>query len=119
MCFIWSDENFLPHSSFPTHMSTEQVTRRKARKDCKYTAEERKVIDLYKEEFRSETTKAGRVLILRSKILPAIFNYWVQNGTPPKDEDDSRQCARVTFHIICKYALINLTCNADSVIIRT
>ncbi|KAF8814119.1 hypothetical protein BYT27DRAFT_7250340 [Phlegmacium glaucopus] len=67
---------------------------RQHRKDCKYTAEERKVMGPYKESFRTQTTKAGHLQILRTDILPAIFNYWVNNGNTPKDDNDSRLCVK-------------------------
>ncbi|KAF8805955.1 hypothetical protein BYT27DRAFT_7212605 [Phlegmacium glaucopus] len=69
---------------------SQDVNNRRHCKDCKYTAEERKVMEFHKEAFRTQTTKPGRLLILRTKILPDIFNYWEQNGNPPKDEDESR-----------------------------
>ncbi|KAF8812020.1 hypothetical protein BYT27DRAFT_7013364, partial [Phlegmacium glaucopus] len=57
--------------------------------------EERKVMGPYKESFRTQTTKAGHLQILRTDILPAIFNYWVNNGNTPKDDNDSRLCVKV------------------------
>jgi hypothetical protein len=53
---------------------------KKARKDCQYTAEERKVLHKFKEEYRSQVTSDARGHVFRSKILPAIFNYWSNDG---------------------------------------
>ncbi|KAF8800764.1 hypothetical protein BYT27DRAFT_7116722 [Phlegmacium glaucopus] len=60
------------------------VNNRRHRRDCKYTAEERKVMELHKETFRTQTTKPGHLHILRTKILPDIFNYWEGTGNTPK-----------------------------------
>lgn len=55
---------------------------RKARQDCKYTPEEQATIRPYKDEYQSQTTSPGWGHIFRTKILPAIFNYWrIQLGT--------------------------------------
>jgi hypothetical protein len=68
---------------------------RKPRKDSKYSAEERKIIEPYKDAFRSERTVGGRLQILRNNILPAMFNYWERIGNSPKDQDESRLRAKV------------------------
>jgi hypothetical protein len=49
---------------------------RKPRRDCKYTPAERAVMSEFKEEYLLHSTPAARGHIFRSKILPAIFNYW-------------------------------------------
>jgi hypothetical protein len=56
---------------------------RKPRKDCKFTAEERQAFHAHKEEYRNQSSKQDRFQILQSKILPDIFNYWMDNGARP------------------------------------
>ena len=68
---------------------------RKARQACHYTAEERKVFHIFKEEYRSQTTKERRGHILKTKILPNIFNYWTNDGAQPLNEDDARERVKV------------------------
>jgi hypothetical protein len=75
----------------------EDTSRRQIRKDGKYNAEERKVIKPYKEAFTTERRVAGRLQILRNHILPAIFNHWEKVGNRAKDQDESRQRAKVSF----------------------
>ena len=52
---------------------------RKLRKDCRYNAEELISILPYQAEFISSSTHERSVL-LKQKILPAMFNYWLENG---------------------------------------
>ena len=46
----------------------------------RYTDEERAILNGYKDKYISETTPEGRKQLARSTILPAIFNYWSQQG---------------------------------------
>jgi hypothetical protein len=61
------------------------------------SARELKVIEKYKEEYISETTKTGCVFILRNQILPAMFTYWKSIGEAPGEGDDSRSHAKVSL----------------------
>src|SRR5882757_121230 len=62
-CFPSNNSKFI-------HMSTQEA-HRKVRKDCKYDAGERKAITGYKHEYRSQTTRQARVVMLKNLILPA------------------------------------------------
>ena len=42
------------------------------RKESKYTVEEQKVIEPYKDAFRDQQSKAGRLQILKCDILPNV-----------------------------------------------
>lgn len=87
---------FPPHQSPPMPPEPSQTLRlRQYRKGSRYTVEERKIIEPYKVAFRTQDSKAGRVQILRSNILPAIFNYWVSVDKAPKDDEESRARAKV------------------------
>jgi len=72
-----------------------QEAQKKPRKDCKYNAQERKAIEPFKHIYQSQTTRDGRLLILRSQILPAMFNYWVSVGNDTEDHDSRMKRARV------------------------
>jgi hypothetical protein len=74
----------------PTTMLS--VNARQPRKGCSYTPDERKVLNIYKEEYRIQTTSKCRGNIFRTKILPAIFNYWTDDGAVPitRDEEANR-----------------------------
>jgi hypothetical protein len=65
------------------------------RKDCKYRAEELGQILPFKELFIKAKTIPERILVLRSQILPAMFNYWAATGKEPKDESESQVRAKV------------------------
>ena len=63
-------------------MSTTNTRKnRKARQPCLYSGEERQVIEVYKEEYRSQLTKERRGHIFKTKILPDILNFWTKGGT--------------------------------------
>ena len=68
----------------------------KPRKDCTYSAKELEQILLFKDSFIKATTIPERMLILRSQILPAMFNYWAANGKEPNDQEESKARAKVT-----------------------
>jgi hypothetical protein len=79
-------------------MSTENTTEkiRKPRAACQYTPAERNVIRVHKEEYRSQPTRALRVVIFKTKILPDIFNYWTNDGALSFSPDDIKQCVHVS-----------------------
>ena len=76
-------------------MNAPENSHKKLRKDCKYNAEELQQILPFKSSFIKATTIPERILILRSQILPAMFNYWAENGKQPKDEEESQLWAKV------------------------
>jgi hypothetical protein len=69
--------------------------KKRPQSNCKYTAEERQVIEVYKVAYRTATTKEERVVILRKDILPAIFVYWAGKGQDPQTEEESRFRSKV------------------------
>ena len=51
----------------------------KVRKDCRYNEAELFSIIPFKSDFITSSTHE-RLVILRKKILPSMFNYWLDNG---------------------------------------
>ena len=49
-------------------------------KGALYTTEEHIVINVFREEYRSQINSEQRGPMFKSKILPAIFDYWAQDG---------------------------------------
>jgi hypothetical protein len=49
------------------------------RKDSEYSPEERRVIGVYKEEYKSKTTTDERDSLFKSHILVDIFAHWFHN----------------------------------------
>jgi len=83
----------MPDLPVPTFAVEKQ---RRTRRDCKYNAAERRVLEPFKIEFRTQTTVHGRLQVLRAKILPAMFNYWWSIGQKARTEDESRQWTKVS-----------------------
>jgi hypothetical protein len=63
--------------------------RRGPRNKCRYTEDEKKVLEPYKEEYRKTTTTSERHNIIRNHILVDIFNFWYEKGivTPSIGEE--------------------------------
>jgi hypothetical protein len=77
-------------------MSTSNTRKfRKPRHPCQYTAEERKVFQRYKEEYRSQTTKERRGYIFKTKILPDLFNYWTDDGAMTLSDEEAAKRVKV------------------------
>jgi hypothetical protein len=60
------------------------------RGNCAYSLEERQVLNEFKIEYKMQTSRPLRAIIFRSKILPAIYNYWTDNGMVQEPEENSR-----------------------------
>ena len=80
---------------------------RQYQKGSRYTVEEQKIIEPYRDAFQSEELKAGWLQILKCNILPAIFNYWVSIERAPMDEEESRMCAKVNYQT-CEEGTVSL-----------
>lgn len=65
------------------------------RKDCKYNEAEVFSILPYKADFISSTTHE-RMELLKKKILPSMFNYWLGIGKD-YDSDESKVLAKVVL----------------------
>jgi len=76
-------------------MNDGEKLHQRPRKDCMYNAKELEQILLFKTTFIGASTIAEHILILRSQILPTIFNYWAVNGKEPIDQDESRAWDKV------------------------
>lgn len=69
-------------------MSSNLLKVRKPRRDGLYTAKEMEIINKYKEEYREQSTRELRADIIWTKILADLFNYWVDIGKAPNNEDE-------------------------------
>jgi hypothetical protein len=56
------------------------------RKDCQYSPEEIEQIAPFKAQYIKDT-KANRLITMKSKILPSMFNYWASQGRRPSVEE--------------------------------
>jgi hypothetical protein len=65
-------------------MSTKQ--HKPPRKDCQYSAEEMDQILPFKAEYK-RSTQPERFILMKTKILPAMFNYWQSQGRCPTEEE--------------------------------
>jgi hypothetical protein len=71
---------------------------RKLRKDAFYSPAERTILNKHKEEYRMQPTRQLRGNVLRTKILPDLFNYWDGEGLGPKTEEESTTRMKVKSH---------------------
>jgi hypothetical protein len=62
---------------------------RKHRKDAFYSPAEMTILVKHKQEYRTQPTRELRGNVLRTKILPDLYNYWVEKGTEPQTEEES------------------------------
>ncbi|KAF8867658.1 hypothetical protein CPB84DRAFT_1757268 [Gymnopilus junonius] len=77
------------------NMETETLPLRKLCKDCKYSQEEMEQILQFKESFVKSRTASACLLIMKSKILPAMFTYWQGSGKEPRDAEEGKAWAKV------------------------
>lgn len=50
------------------------------RRPSKYSVQERAILNAHKDNYKKQTTPAGRMHVAQTDILPAIFNYWASQG---------------------------------------
>ena len=75
----------------PTYIGKSQ----QPRKDTLYSRDEVKVLSIHKAEYKEQTTPEWRMKIFMDKILPDIFNHWVEEGTAPVEEEESMRRVKV------------------------
>jgi hypothetical protein len=101
---------FKPHVQGGSCFSiASQMNTHKVWKDCKYNEAELFSIMPYKSDFISSSTH-DRMVILRKKILPAMFNYWLENGKDYNSIESNLLSKVVHFMIF----LIRLIYNTES-----
>ena len=74
------------------------------RKDCKYSDADLTCILPYKAEFMTSTTHE-RIIILRKKILPSMFNHWMENRKE-YDPAESKVLSKVLLFIFSVIRLL-------------
>lgn len=57
----------------------------------------------YKQEYMTQPTRELRANVIKNKILPDLYNYWVQLGTAPRSAEESLVCMKVIF---CLYSSV-------------
>ena len=70
---------------------------KKPRANCTYKGVERAVLDAFREEYKSEVDGKARRQIYTTKVLPAIFNFWTDNGTRGLSEKERAERIRVSL----------------------
>ena len=70
-------------------MSSGPQKTRRPRKDALYSRAEMVVINRHKEEYRQQTTRELRANVLKTKILVDLFNFWLEQGKAPDNEEES------------------------------
>jgi hypothetical protein len=88
---------FAPHYTMPFASSQEhQGVPGRRRTNCRYTAQEREVLEAYKESYLEATSSQERLAIVKGELLPAIFTYWSEMGTAPKTPEGWKSSTRVS-----------------------
>jgi hypothetical protein len=87
-----------PSISIPVPIIT-----RKPRTGGAYTEIEKKIIGKFKDEYRQQLTRELRGIVMREKILPAIFNYWQGERNGRMSETESIKLQKVNIVIIINY----------------
>ncbi|KAF8876020.1 hypothetical protein CPB84DRAFT_1752522 [Gymnopilus junonius] len=87
------NECFVPSVCFVRNHETPPF--RKPHKDCKYSQEEMEQILPFKESFIESGTASAHLLIMKSKILPAMFTYWQGLGKEPRDAEEGKAWAKI------------------------
>jgi len=77
------------------------VKARKLRKDAFYSPAERSILNKFKLEYRMQPTRELRANVLRTKILPDLFNYWDHEGLGPENDEDSTRRMKVRSLSYC------------------
>ena len=72
------------------------LTMKKPRKGAQYLPEEQTVINVFKED-RSQTTSKRHGHICKSKELPAIFDYWAQEGPGSILDEEVQEHVKVSL----------------------
>lgn len=65
---------------FSIIMPRKSQSPKKKRSNCKYSAEERAIIEPFKEEYRRNVIKKQRAEIFHKKICTALVEYWQAKG---------------------------------------
>ena len=76
-------------------MSSNLLKVRKPQQDGLYTCKEMEILNKYKEEYCTQTTRELRANVIHTKILADLFNHWVDIGKAPKNEDEHVDCMKV------------------------
>ena len=57
--------------------------------------EEIQIINTHKEEYKQQMTQELRGHIFKTKILVNLFNFWLEQGNAPEDEEESTNRIKV------------------------
>lgn len=67
-------------------MSYKGNSQKPPRKDCAYSEEEMEQLRPFKEDYKT-AGQEERLIIMKTRILPTIFNYWTAQGKRPTQEE--------------------------------
>jgi hypothetical protein len=92
---------------------TYPITERRKAANSTYPISDRKSIEPYKNEYRSQTNRALRGQIFRTKILPAIYNHWrADEREPTSDLESAARIKVLRFSTINKFDYITMFRNS-------
>jgi hypothetical protein len=68
---------------------------REPRKDGLFSEAMKEVLLRFKNEYRSLESRDSRGIMMKEKILPAMFNFWKKPDQPRLEEADSKSRQKV------------------------
>jgi hypothetical protein len=68
---------------------------RRGRKDCLLTIEERRVLEPFKEKYRSEVLRERRMALVKSEIMVAYFNFLASRDEAPRTPEELKEKTKV------------------------
>ena len=91
----------------PPEVSGKQALRQ-YRKGSRYTVEERKIIEPYKDAFQSQESKARPIADTQVRHSPCNIQLLGVNWKGPMDEEESRIYAKVNYQLeACQGSVID------------
>ncbi len=92
---FWRREQILAYLNTMSIVPKAPPKRRVHNKPCTYTTAERTVLQPFREKYEREENKHERAQLLRTEILPALFNYWIERGDRQQTAEESTNSVQV------------------------
>jgi hypothetical protein len=82
----------------PQYLATTEPNPRGPRKHSRYSDDEIKVLQKYKDRYKKASTTEERNDLLRNYILVDIFNFWYDKGSVTTDISEEDFAARIKVY---------------------
>ena len=82
----------------PQYLAAVEPPARGPRAKSRYSKDEKRVLQQYKDRYKKATTTDERNDLLRNYILVDIFNFWYDQGSVTTDISEGDFAARIKVH---------------------